>query len=69
MKVERKMMSEAERNMFYANVELVNQQRVYLKDINKLIAYIKGNTRLKEEVKKIIAIYTRKDSGNKYDRE
>lgn len=69
MKQERKMMSEAERNMFYANVELVNQQRVYLKDINKLIAYIKGNSRLKDEVKNIIRIYSRKETPNKYDKE
>lgn len=63
MKPNRKPMGELERKLFYANVELVNKQKEYLRDISRLISYIKGNKNLKNEVKNIITHYTRK-----YDR-
>lgn len=55
----RKTMGELERKLFYANVELVKIQKKHLVDISKLISYIKGNKNLKNEVRKIIAYYTK----------
>ena len=59
MNPNRKLMSDLERKMFYANLELVNKQKEYLRDISRLISYIKGNKSLKNEVKNIITYYTR----------
>lgn len=59
MNPNRKPMSDLERKMFYANLELVNKQKEYLRDISKLISYIKGNKNLKNEVASIIKYYTR----------
>ena len=65
MEKERVKMSEMERKVFLANVELVNKQKEYRRDISKLISYIKGNKQLEEEVNSIISYYTRVTPGGR----
>jgi hypothetical protein len=53
------MMSESERKLLNANIELVRAQKIYLRDISRLISYIKGNINVKSEVEGIIKYYTK----------
>ena len=66
MNQDRKPLSVMEKSLLKANSELVSKQREMLRDISRLISYIKGNKNLKNEVKNIIIKYTRKYD---YDRE
>lgn len=61
-------MTEMERKIFNANLELVERQKILLRDISILISYIKGNKKLKTEIDNIIEYYTRKDYPTKYDK-
>lgn len=64
---ERKEMSAMERNLLTANQELVNKQKLMLKDIIILIGYIKGNASIEDEVNNIVKYYTTKNPPGKYE--
>lgn len=50
-------MSDHERKVLEANIRLVDEKNDLLKDMRVLIAYIRGDKDLKEEVKNIIKYY------------
>lgn len=56
--IKRETMTKSEKNIFEANLKLVNEKNEMFKDIITLINYINGNEELKESVYEIIEYYS-----------
>lgn len=61
-------MSETERKILEANIKLVDDKQMMMKDIDILIRFLKGNKELKESVKEIIRYYTKMNIDKKVKR-
>lgn len=58
-------MSQSEKNLLEANIKLVDDKNMLMKDIDILIRYLKGEKELKEDVKNIIKYYKKINLHNK----